>query len=244
MIRRASLALALVLACAAGADAAPAVVSASAVSSGGTGNSTITLGGAPANGDIVSVMVFTSLSAGAPTSITDSNAVALTQRLAFSGAATNEYIYDYTVSGSPTQTYNCTINLASSCGQAVAIDVSGAPGTPTYYSNAGPGTTPSVVLSGGVSTDVAFCGTKNGLTNETVSMTNAGTVTTIGAGTSNSFGYALATGAPTCNGSASATNWVMAGAIYTATAAAGHKNLLLTGVGYDPFSVARLSGVL
>ena len=196
--------------------AAPAVSQHGNQPTQGTGNQLVTVGAsAPGNGDIVSIMV--TGATGGPTSITDSNSVALTLRKQVNqGASRQISLYDYVVSGSPTKTYSCTINSASSCALMGAIDVTGV-GAESSITATGTASSPN---SGAITTivgDVVYCGiTSNNA--QTIAISNSsGLTSVIATGTTvlQDASYAIATGTTsTCTGSASAS-WAVAVVDYT-----------------------------
>jgi len=100
-----------------------------------TGASGFVLGGSPTNGNVVAA-VFIGLAV--PSSITDSNALALTDRgssgAGDSGVNRLSDIFDYVVSGSPTATYTQTGGTINS---ADILEVSGASLPGTQYHNSG-----------------------------------------------------------------------------------------------------------
>jgi len=133
------LALALVLALAPSlACAAPSVVNSCFSGPGNTGTGAFTCGSgsAPANGDVIVVFGYGAGSAG-PSSATDSNSVSLVQReVQTSTLAATSWLFDYTVSGSPTNTYTCNASTTNACFAFGWIEISGVKATPGTYNGA------------------------------------------------------------------------------------------------------------
>lgn len=204
------------------AMAAPAVVQTGKYIANGVSNNNVVLNASPTNTNVVTVIVQGQNTS--PTSVKDSNNVSLTLEASNSqGAARHISLYDYTVSGSPTATYTCTINGASSCEYIGAIEISGVGLSQSHYLNSsGTTSTPtSGSLTPTLSGDILWCGTTANV-NETIAISNSASLAAVLAIAANpSANASYATGnntSSTCTGSGSGS-WAIVFANYTIPAA-------------------------
>lgn len=174
-----------------------------------SGNETCAFTNAPANGDVVSIVV-TGPTSTLPTSVQDSNAANLTDQVnAASSTAFAAEIWDYTVSASPTKTYSCN-SATTACTNIGMFDIR-LSSPSTYTSGNGTASTPTKTRAGAPPLQAfQICGYA-GTNTQVFTFSFLLTTTSLYSATTSAitYGFANGLGANACTGSQSATNWVL-----------------------------------